>query len=67
MSSPLYTFCYHSLHHFPSPKNTEVLAQIVEYDLNLHMQRLQMPFSNQSLHTHTHTHTHTHMQNKPSC
>jgi hypothetical protein len=26
--------------------NKEVLAQITEYDLNLHMQRLQMPFSN---------------------
>jgi len=33
MSSTLYTFCYHSLHHFPSPMNTEALAQIIEYDL----------------------------------
>ena len=46
MSSMLYTYCYHSLHHFPSPTNTEVLAQMVEYDLNLHMQ-IEMPFSNQ--------------------
>ena len=43
----LYTFCCHSWHHFPSPTNREVSAKINEYDLNLHMQRMQMPFSNQ--------------------